>query len=387
MNAHLRQYAADHRDAVSAAAEAAGFTDPVAFQPDYYTSTLLWNAVRRRFVPLLGAFVREWDSGNRRYWPGTKFGLRVYDLKGITFVRTAVSDAIDRPGSGYDLFVVDRKDYLNLFRTVLRLLRQKPPVDTPVMTADHKSTLWQNTIGFLDPDNLKRIKEYGGRAKRGLLLTGPPGNGKTSACRWIQTEAIRRGWAAKTVSPDDYQAARRSCNPAAAVRELFQADGRGLVFFDDLDIALRDRTTVKETDDQAVFLSALDGIGVTEGVVYVFTTNCPVELIDPAFRRPGRIDLTLHFPRPDLALRTELVNRWHAEIRTAVGTARIADDTDGLSFAEIEELKNLLVLRFLDANAWDWEWAREQFHANRDGLADRKPDRACGLTTTANGKH
>ena len=63
-----------------------------------------------------------------------------------------------------------------------------------------------------------------------------------------------------------------------------------------MDVALRDRDTVKETDDQAVFLAALDGIEVNEGVVYVFTTNCPLDLIDPAFKRPGRIDLVLHFP-------------------------------------------------------------------------------------------
>ena len=387
MNTPLSRYAADNQTILSAAADAAGFTDPVAFQPDGYLYTLVGYAVRRRFVPLSGAFVREWDSGGRRYWPGTKFGLRVYTLRGITFVRAACADAVKQDNGGYDLFVVDRKDYLKLFETVARLQRSRPVAETPVMTADHKATLWQNTVGFLQPDHLKRIKEYGGRPKRGLLLTGPPGNGKTSACRWIQTEAACRGWVAKTVSPDDYQAARRSCNPAAAVKELFRAGGRGIVFFDDLDIALRDRTTVKETDDQAVFLSALDGIEVNEGVVYVFTTNCPVDLIDPAFRRPGRIDLTLHFPKPDAGLRAELVSRWHADIRTAIGADRIAADTAGLSFAEIEELKNLLVLRFIEAGEWDWAWAQGQFHTNRDGLANRPADRTFGLTSTANGKH
>ena len=54
-------------------------------------------------------------------------------------------------------------------------------------------------------------------------------------------------------------------------------------------------------------------------------------------------------------------------------------DTDGMSFAEIEELKNLLVLRFVDAGEWDWEWAREQFQENRSGLASRKGDRQVGF--------
>ena len=60
------------------------------------------------------------------------------------------------------------------------------------MSDDHRRVLVQNALHFLDPDNLKRVRQYGGRAKRGLLLTGPPGDGKTSACRWIQAEAERR---------------------------------------------------------------------------------------------------------------------------------------------------------------------------------------------------
>jgi hypothetical protein len=387
MTSPLTRFAADHRLTLAAAAEAGGFADPVAFHPDSFQYTLLTHAARGRFVPLDGAFIRDWDATWRRYWPGMKFGLRVYTLRGITFVRAVCAEAAKLSDDGYDFCVVDRKDYLPLYELAVRLKRERKAADPPVMTAEHQATLWQYTIRFLEPDNLKRIKGYGGRAKRGLLLTGPPGNGKTSACRWVQTEAEQRGWVAKTVTPDDYQAARRSCSPAAAVRELFQAGGRGVVFFDDLDIALRDRETAADTDDQAVFLSALDGITVTEGVVYVFTTNCPVDRIDPAFRRPGRIDLTLHFPKPDADLRRRLVDRWHPDLRAAVGAERVVDDTVGLTFAEIEELKNLLVLRFVDANEWDWGWAQEQFRDNRTGLTGKRADRGVGFAPAVNGAH
>src|SRR4029077_10928460 len=117
------------------------------------------------------------------------------------------------------------------------------------------------------------------------------------------------------VTPDVYNAARRGCNPQEAVRQLFTVAGRGIVFFDDMDLALRDRETVKETDDQAVFLGALDGISITEGVVFVFTTNCGLDLIDRAFKRPGRIDLVLQFETPTADLRRRLIERWHVDIR------------------------------------------------------------------------
>src|SRR5262249_34421735 len=135
--------------------------------------------------------------------------------------------------------------------------------------------------------------------------------------------------------------------------------------------ALRDRETVRETDDQAVFLSALDGIAVQEGVVFVFTSNCAPELIDRAFKRPGRLDVVFNFQNPDCELRRQLIRRWHADIRRNVGVGVIADETEGYSFAEIEELKNLLIMRFMEANRWEWDWALEQFDINRAELMNR----------------
>ncbi len=75
-----------------------------------------------------------------------------------------------------------------------------------------------------------------------------------------------------------------------------------------MDLALRDRETVHETEDQSVASSAqrfMDGIQVNEGVVFVFTTvTAALDLIDRAFKRPGRLDLVLHFKAlADAALR------------------------------------------------------------------------------------
>ena len=156
------------------------------------------------------------------------------------------------------------------------------------------------------------------------------------------------------------------------VKNLFTVEKRGVIFFDDMDLALRDRETVRETDDQAVFLSALDGITVNEGVAFVFTTNCGLDLIDRAFKRPGRIDLVLRIDPPDAPLRRRLIERWHEEVRGGIDVGRAVATTEGYSFAEIEELKNLLIMRRMDAGAWDWDWALRQFDANRHDLADQR---------------
>ena len=301
----LTSYTADHRNLVEAAAKATGIADPVAFVPSRYAYYLLKSSVRGALIPLDGVLLRDWTTGGRHFYPGMQFGIRLYSADNIPFARCVAGLDGDYKDEAYDFYVVDRSNYIELFRIAVRASREKTAGDQPpVMHPDQLETLRQNTIAYLDRQNLNRIKELGGRPKRGLLLTGPPGNGKTSACRWLWNECLRLGYEYKMVSPDAYQAARKACNPVEAVKDLFTVNRRGVVFFDDMDIALRDRNTVKETDDQAVFLSALDGIEVNEGVVYVFTTNCFFELIDPAFKRPGRIDLVLHFQIPDATLAT-----------------------------------------------------------------------------------
>ena len=382
----ISDFTADHRLLIATAAQAAGFREPVAFDADRFQHYLLKNARRGRFVPIEGVFIRDWDPEFRKTWAGMDFGLRLYHLQGITFVRAYTGSAVKRYGSGFDFLVCDKSDYFRLYRLAKQLRRDDaPPNPPPVMPQETYDKLWQNTIGYLDPKNLAQIRRFGGRAKRGLLLTGPPGNGKTSACRWIYQECVQRNWDYRLVTADDYAAARRDDDPGEAVRQLFKVSKQGVVFFDDLDIALRDRDTVKETDDQSVFLTCLDGIAGNEAVVYVFTTNCEIKLIDPAFRRPGRIDLTLPFPKPDADLRRKLVERWDAEIRATVGVEPIVADSDGFSFAELDEMKNLLIVHYLETTTWDWERAKRTYRENRAELAAGGKGRFVGFGLAANG--
>jgi hypothetical protein len=368
----LTAYTTDHRYLVEEASKAAGITDPVAFQADYTRAFYLMRISKRGpVVPLDGVLLRTWQfqSGT----PKVTFGIRLYSAgdasRPIQFALCAADVNKEYEGA-YSFYVVDRKDYLRLYSLMLRSSRTRSGgSEPPVMYPEQLDVLRQNTIGYLDRDNLERIRSLGGRARRGLLLTGPPGNGKTSVCRWLLDECLRLGFEHQQVSPDAYQAARKSCNPVHAVRELFVVHRRGIIFFDDMDIALRDRNTVKETDDQAVFLSAMDGIEVHEGVVYVFTTNCPVSLIDPAFKRPGRIDLVMQFQPPDIHLRRRLLSRWHQDIQKGIDIETAVEATEGFSFAELEEVKNQLILRYLDTDDWDWDGALRQFHENRQELA------------------
>jgi ATP-dependent 26S proteasome regulatory subunit len=98
----------------------------------------------------------------------------------------------------------------------------------------------------------------------------------------------------------------------------------------------------------------------------VFATNLAPQLIDRAFLRPGRIDAVLPFPKPDAGLRRQLIDRWHPDVLAGIDATRAVAETDGTSFAEVEELNNLKVLRYVEAGVWDWDWATAEFRAVRE---------------------
>jgi len=272
----------------------------------------------------------------------------------------------------YQFWAVPVEHHRRLYRFLRRLERDSMDVVSPVMRDGDRQRLWNETIGFL-AHGRRRLQLYGVPQKRGIMLLGTPGNGKTMACRWLLSLCHRRGLRWRSISSQEYAGARESGD----VRELFELDGPGIILFDDLDQALREKDG--NESDRTTFLTELDGLHPREGIVYLFTSNARVSDLDPAFRRPGRIDLFVHFPRPDAELRRRFVaDRWHADIRAALDLNEVVAATDGFSFAEMDEVKKLLVLQYLETAVWDWEAA---WSAYRTGHQGGKPAQRIGFNS------
>jgi hypothetical protein len=351
-----------------------GHQDLLFLEPDELGEALAIQATVLARHPLNDITVWTWSppcrdssvSGHSRI--GMNIGIEICELDGMRFAMIHLGGLHLHNWNtfGDKLVAVSATDHEALFR------RAKRPMDIagrpPILEPGQEDLIWRNTIGFLEPACLERTERYGGRTYRGLLFSGPPGTGKTMACRWIQAEAHRRGWETRVVSADTLRTARFSDNADA----LFHFHDRGLVFLDDMDHPMRERA-LGDAEDQAVLLTALDGIRTKARVVYVFTSNCPLKNIDSAFLRPGRVDVGVLFTQPGSSLRKRLLATWHPEIRAALDETRFIRATDGYSFAQLDEVRNLMVMSYLVRGVWSLDDALNQLEGNGDFAQTSEP--------------
>lgn len=237
-------------------------------------------------------------------------------------------------------------------------------LNPPVLEEGLLEDVVQNTVGFLL--RAKDIEKYGVKIKRGIILDGAPGNGKTMLCRYIQKLCSQNSIRWGTVTSADI-------DQAYADKELNSLFSRWPVtFFDDIDIGYMDRS--KGNGKMACsLLTAMDGMYDSGHLVRVFTTNEEVKDLDKAFTRPGRIDkfITIRQPTPEMIRR--LIDTWPEEIIENINVEKAVEKCKDYSFAEVEAIRTFLVgNKILGDGTWDLDGAFEEFSERREEDHSRK---------------
>jgi mitochondrial chaperone BCS1 len=196
------------------------------------------------------------------------------------------------------------------------------PLETVVLRDDLAETLVSDAREFFE-----RRQWYRDRAipwRRGYLLYGPPGCGKSSIAHALASE-LHMNVAVMSLScvhSDD------------ALRELMVSLPRKcLLLIEDIDSAFAKREA-KEAEfvSYSGLLNAIDGIAAAEGRVLVMTTN-NLDAIDPALRRPGRSDMEIHIDVADAAQAERLYRRFFPD---SEGAQSFGAEYAGRSPAEIQ---------------------------------------------------
>ncbi len=210
-----------------------------------------------------------------------------------------------------------------------------------IMDPEAKDEIQANTIGFLA--NRERLAGYGIPAKRGVLLVGKPGTGKTLVCK-----ALMAGSQGITcIMAHDYALDEEEY--ITQLYELAQDLSPCIVFIEDIDLIAQDRIEWGYTRGPALLslLSVLDGVEECHEIVTVATTN-HLETLDKAIgQRPSRFDRIIEIPCPSLEQRKEFISSLCRKIPLDDDIqACMARKTDGLTPAQIQEVLYSLAIRY-----------------------------------------
>jgi AAA+ superfamily predicted ATPase len=175
------------------------------------------------------------------------------------------------------------------------------------------------------------------KPKRGVLLLGPPGTGKTTVGR-----ALAHRLKSKFFLLDGtiISGTQHFYYQISQVVEAAKENAPAILFIDDSDVIFE---SGQELGLYRYLLTLLDGLeSATAGRVCVMLTAMDVSYLPPALIRSGRIELWLEMRLPHEAARAEILRdclaSLPAELREAVDLAAVAATTDGLTGADLKRL-------------------------------------------------
>lgn len=187
----------------------------------------------------------------------------------------------------------------------------------------------------------ERLRAAGQHLKRGVLLHGPPGTGKTHTVRYLLGQLD--GVTVLVLSGDSLHMLGEACSIARVLQP-------SVVVIEDVDLIAGDREMYQGSRTMLFnLLNEMDGLGEDVDVAFLLTTNRPDLLESALAARPGRVDEAVEIPLPDDEARRRLIRLYQGRLRL-VGDdfETVVTRTEGVTASFIKELLRRSALQAID---------------------------------------
>ncbi len=202
-----------------------------------------------------------------------------------------------------------------------------------------KALLNAVSIPLLHPE---LVAKYKVKSIKGILLFGPPGNGKTMLMRATINDESMRGATMFEIRGAEIAAIgyERGSSTLKGIFEKAKENKPSIVFIDEIDSIAPSRSNASE---EAVAMTTellleMDGITDTSGIMVVAATNRPNSL-DPAILRSGRFDRLIFIKPPTTQEREELFKKYLIGVPIGdIDYAELSKQTKGFTAADITNI-------------------------------------------------
>jgi len=207
-----------------------------------------------------------------------------------------------------------------------------PPItrEQIILPAGVLERIERESVGF--SKHAERLHAAGRHLKRGMLLHGAPGTGKTLTAMYLAGRMPDR--TVLLITGRSMGLLEQAC---AMARMLQPAT----IILEDVDLIAEERTRQGAGGCAPLLfelLNQMDGLADDADILFILTTNRP-DLLEPALAaRPGRIDQAVEVPVPDAECRRRLFDLYGRGLKVTAPIEPYVDRTNGASAAFIREL-------------------------------------------------